>query len=77
MTVFTQQFGFRLPWWGRALIFAAYAAGAGVMYAERGFGRLYEVLFIPVALYGGALALIFLTRLFPARSGKSEIAYKG
>jgi hypothetical protein len=77
MTVFTQQFGFRLPWWGRALIFAAYAAGVGVMYAERGFGRLYEVLFIPVALYGGALALIFLTRLFPARSGKSEIAYKG
>jgi hypothetical protein len=77
MTVFTQQFGFRLPWWVRALIFAAYAAGVGVMYTQRGFGRLYEILFIPVALYGGSLALILLTRLFPARSGKSETAYKG
>ncbi len=69
MTVFTQQFGFRLPWWGRALVFAAYAAGVGVMYAQRGFGRLYEVLFIPVALYGGALALILLTRLIRRRPG--------
>jgi hypothetical protein len=69
MTVFTQQFGFRLPWWGRALIFAAYAAGVGVMYTQRGFGRLYEVLFIPVALYGGSLALILLTRLSRRRPG--------
>lgn len=72
MTVFTQQFSFRLPWWGRALTFAAYAAGVVVMYVGRGFGRLYEILFIPVALYGGSLVLILVTRLFPA--GKARAA---
>jgi len=65
MTAFTQQFGFKLPKWGRVLVFAAYAAGVGVMYGFRGYGRLYEVLFIPVALYGGALALSLVTRLVP------------
>lgn len=72
MTAFTQQYSFKLPAWGRALVFASYAAGVGVLYWFRGYGKLYEVLFIPVALYGGALALALITRLVP--KGKPEAA---
>jgi hypothetical protein len=72
MTAFTQQYSFRMPWWGRALVFAAYAAGVVALYSSRGFGKLYEILFIPAALYGGALALILLTRLFPGAARRAE-----
>ncbi len=65
MTAFTQQYSFKLKPWARALVFAAYAAAVGVMYWFRGYGRLYEVLFIPAALYGGAIALALITRLIP------------
>jgi hypothetical protein len=69
MFVFTQQFGFKLPWWARALIFAAYAAGAvyvyGVLFAEeKGLRSLYQLAFIPAALYGGTFALVGLSWLF-------------
>ena len=75
MFVFTQQYGFRLPWWVRALVFLAYAAGAlyvyGVLFAEeKGLRSLYQVLFIPAALYGGTFALVglsWLLDLLPAR----------
>jgi hypothetical protein len=67
MTVFTQQFGFKLPPWARAIIFAAYGAGVATMYWFRGYQRLYEILFIPAALYGGAILLALLTRLVPQR----------
>lgn len=67
MTVFTQQYGFKMPTWGRVLVFAIYAAGVGILYWYRGYARLYEVLFIPAALYGGAIALALLTRLVPGR----------
>jgi hypothetical protein len=76
MTAFTQQFSFKLPAWGRALVFLAYAAGVGVMYYFRGYEKLYEVLFIPAALYGGALLLAFVTwipSLF-GRKGAARIA---
>ena len=46
MFVFTQQFGFKLPWWVRALIFAAYAAGAVYVYGvpvRRGEGPAVAV----------------------------------
>jgi hypothetical protein len=67
MTAFTQQYGFTLKPWARALVFAVYAAGVGVMYWFRGYNHLYEILFIPAALYGGAIALALLTRLVPER----------
>ena len=67
MTAFTQQYSFKLPAWGRVLVFAAYGAGVAVMYWFRGYARLYEIVFIPVALYGGAIALALLTRLVPGR----------
>jgi hypothetical protein len=63
MTAFTQQFGFKLRPWARALVFAAYAGAVAWMYSIRGYERLYEVLFIPVALYGGAFAYSGLTAL--------------
>ena len=79
MTAFTQQFGFKLPAWGRALVFAAYAAGVGAMYWFRGYARLYEILFIPAALYGGALLLALLLRLVPRRytAGKRAASAAG
>ncbi|HET6485576.1 MAG TPA: hypothetical protein VFH83_04100 [Spirochaetia bacterium] len=67
MTAFTQQYGFKLPPWGRVAVFATYGAGVAVMYWFRGYARLYEVLFIPAALYGGAIALALLTRLVRGR----------
>jgi hypothetical protein len=70
MTAFTQQYSFKLPRWGRAIIFGVYAAGVAAMYWFRGYARLYEVLFIPVALYGGAIALALILRLVPGRKGR-------
>lgn len=66
--VFTQQFGFKLPWWVRVLIFAAYAAAVvyvyGFLYAEeKGLRSVYQIVFIPVALYGGTFALVGLSWL--------------
>lgn len=76
MLVFTGQYGFKLNAWARAGIFAAYGAAVVGLYAWRGFGRLYEISFIPTALYGGAIGLAIVAglaaRLFPrARSGAS------
>jgi hypothetical protein len=75
MLVFTGQYGFKLKPLARAAIFAAYAAAMIGLYAWRGFGRLFEISFIPVALYGGAIALAVIAgivaRLFPgAREAK-------
>ena len=67
MTAFTQQYSFDLKPWGRAIVFAVYAAGVAVLYWYRGYARLYEILFIPAALYGGAIALALLTRLIPSK----------
>jgi len=69
MAVFTGQFGIKLPKAARAAIFLAYAALVAGLYSWRGLGKLYEISFIPVALYGGTLGLALaagiVTRLFP------------
>jgi len=69
MLVFTGQYGFRLKPLARAAVFAAYAALIAGLFAWRGFDRLFEVTFIPVALYGGAVGLAIVAgivaRLFP------------
>jgi len=77
MSAFTQQYSFKLKPWARALVFAAYAAGVGVMYWFRGYDRLYEVLFIPAALYGGAVVLSLLTRLIPERKSGGAAIQRG
>jgi hypothetical protein len=62
MFAFTGQYSFRMPRWGRALVFILYAAIVLGLYSQRGFGKLYEVSFIPVALYGGTFAFAALAR---------------
>ncbi len=47
-----------------------YAAAVVLMYSFRGFGRIYEISFIPTALYGGGIALILLLKIF-GRSKKT------
>jgi hypothetical protein len=74
MTAFTQQYSFKLKPWARALVFGAYAAGVGVMYWFRGYNKLYEILFIPAALYAGAIALALVTRLVPDRKAGAPAA---
>jgi hypothetical protein len=74
MTAFTQQYSFPLKAWGRVLVFALYGAGVAVMYWYRGYERLYEIVFIPVALYGGAVALALLTRLVPGKKAAGSAA---
>jgi hypothetical protein len=71
MFAFTGQYSFRMPKWGRALVYSGYAALVAVLYALRGFSHLYEVTFIPFALYGGSLALALLARL-GAEIGKKK-----
>ena len=62
MFAFTGQFGLKLRPWARALALAGYAALAAVLYGWRGYARLYEITFIPTALYGGAVALAVVAR---------------
>lgn len=65
--VFTGQYGFKLPRSTRALIFAGYAALAALVYSFRGYNRLFEIMFIPIALIGGAALMAAVGNLL---SGK-------
>ena len=67
--VFTGQFGFRLKPAARLAVFGSYAGLAGLIYAFRGYGRLFELSFIPVALIGGAAALALAGNLLSGKSG--------
>lgn len=64
MFVFTQQYEFKWNKYVRALMFVLYFGGiAGVYGFVRGFDQIYEIFFIPTALYGGALGLLLLSKL--------------
>ena len=63
MFAFTYVYGLTKKKVLHVITLAAYAAAAGVMYYFRGFDRLYEVTFIPVALYGGGAALILILKV--------------
>lgn len=71
MFAFTGQYSFRMPRWGRMTVIALYVALVAGLYSQRGFGRLYEVTFIPVALYGGTFAFAGLARLASALGRKA------
>lgn len=59
MFVLTQFHAYQPPVWLKwTVLFVFLAAIAGVYVAIRGVERLYEISFIPVALYGGVLALL-------------------
>ncbi|MBP7095048.1 MAG: hypothetical protein KBC36_03040 [Spirochaetia bacterium] len=62
MFAFTGQYGLKLKGRGRALVLALYAALIAGLFAWRGYDRLFEVAFIPTALYGGAIALAVFAR---------------
>ena len=63
MTVMTQMHGLKFRNWLKYLILVIYIATVGVLYYFRGFEKLYELSFIPVALYGGVGVLILLILL--------------
>lgn len=71
--VFTGQFGFKLSKAARLAVFVASAGLAALVYAFRGYGRLFEITFIPVALIGGAATLAVLGNLF----GKDRAVSQG
>ena len=64
MFAFTYVFGLTKNRLLRMTIILLYVISVAVMYYFRGFEKLYEVSFIPVALYGGGLVLILLLKLF-------------
>ncbi len=63
MFAFTGQYSLKMPRWAYALVLALYAALVLGLYSQRGFGKIYEVAFIPAALYGGAFALAGVARI--------------
>ena len=74
ISVFTHMHGLKLMNWAKFLVVAAFSGGLIAAYSYRGWEKIYEVIFIPSALYGGAFALwlvagigLFVTR----RIGKS------
>jgi hypothetical protein len=75
MFVITQMHGLGLSKLYKWLIFGAYAAGALLVYSQRGWNKSYELISIPLIEYlsVGVLALIFGLglRLFGQRKEKS------
>ena len=67
MFAFTYIYGLTKRRWIRLLTMAVYIGSVILMYYFRGFDQIYEVSFIPVALYGGGFALILLLKLFTGR----------
>lgn len=63
MFAVTGQFSFKMPKYAHALVLVAYSALVVFLYSRRGFDRLYEITFIPLALYGGVFVLAILSRL--------------
>ena len=61
MFVLTQIHTLKIPAWTRWLTLGLFIAAVVLVYGLiRGFGQVYEVSFIPVALYGGAVGLLAL-----------------
>lgn len=63
MFVFTQMHGLGLPRFLKIFLLLLFGAGFGVAYFFRGWGRIYEITFIPVTLYGMGAALTLLIAL--------------
>jgi len=61
--VITQQHGLKVPKWVHWLILGGYGAGVIVVYSQRGAGKLYELVSIPLIEYAGVLVAALLTWL--------------
>ena len=59
--VMTQMHGLKVPKWVHWLILGGYGAGVVVVYSQRGFGNLYELVSIPLIEYAGVFAAALLT----------------
>ena len=57
ITVVTHMHGLKLRNWSKYLVLLLYLGGVAVAYAFRGWQNIYEIVFIPSALYGGAFVL--------------------
>lgn len=59
--VITQMHGIGLPKWSKWVILAAYVIGAVFIYSQLGFGRIWQLVSIPLIEYlgVGVLALLF------------------
>lgn len=56
--VLTQVHALTIPGWARWMLLVTFVAGVLLLYLlVRGVSHLYEITFIPVALYGGTIAL--------------------
>lgn len=61
MFVLTQVHTWKLPSWAKWTVLGLFLAAIAAVYGfVRGFDHLYEVTFIPVALYGGTIGLLLL-----------------
>jgi len=71
MYVLTGQFGFKMTKLQRFFVFAIYALAAVVVYYFRSYNRLFEIVFIPLALIGGAGAMalvgVVIEKLMPKK----------
>jgi hypothetical protein len=61
--VITQMHGIGLRFWSKALIMAAYSAGVVLVYSQRGWAKINEIIRIPVIDY---LAVLLLAGLIAA-----------
>ena len=57
MFVITQMHGLKLPNWSKWAILAAYILSVGVVYSERGIGKLNEIIRIPAIDYLGVFIM--------------------
>jgi hypothetical protein len=76
MLVFTQMFGIPLPNWGRWLILGVYVGGVLLVYVNRGWHRLFELVMIPFTLYAVVIVmgLLILAGLAIARKFTPKIS---
>jgi hypothetical protein len=77
--VATQLFGLKVPAWVRLLVIAGYLTGVAAVYYFRGYERLFEICFIPMTLYAGAVLLPLivaggqkLVRVFTGGNGETK-----
>ncbi len=69
MFVFTQMHGLGLKKWIKFSFLALYFISIGLVYGFiRGFNHIYEISFIPIALYGGTLGLILIGKVMQSFS---------
>jgi hypothetical protein len=61
--IVTQLFGLKMPAVFRVIAIVLYAIGVGVVYYFRGYAKLFEITFIPLTLYAGAVLLPLLVAL--------------